>query len=78
MKNRLYLAWFTTITTTLVALNAPSMAWAHPGHGETDSGPAHYLLEPVHSIMFTGMIVCGIAVTAFMLATKTQQPSQSE
>ena len=38
-------------------------AWAHPGHGVTDSqGPAHYLIEPLHvlPVLLLGLAIGGV------------------
>ncbi len=69
MTKRFFAAWFTTFAT----LSVPTFVWGHPGHGVVDSGPAHYVLEPVHAFSIACAIALGIAVTVPMLATKIQR-----
>ena len=70
---------FSSALLTLIAtLNVPTMVWGHPGHGDVASGPAHYVLEPVHALSIAGAVVLGITVSAFLVATKMQPRSVGE
>ncbi len=48
------------------------LAWAHPGHGVSDpAGPAHYVLEPLHSlpIVLIALGIVGVCGGARLLRT---------
>ena len=78
MTKRFSGALLTIIATLFATLGLPTIGWAHPGHGDVASGPTHYVLEPVHAFSIAGAIVLGIAVAAFMFATKMQQRTEGE
>ena len=48
----------------LVIVALPTLAFAHPGHGETDPGTwRHYLTEPVHAVTLAVIAVAAVAIS---------------
>lgn len=66
------------LVTAFMSLGLPTVLWAHPGHGETPTGAAHYLLEPVHASSLAIVISLGIAAVFLVAATKMQHRSTGD
>ncbi len=52
---------------------SPHVAFAHPGHGSVESGPAHYVLEPVHAVAIAAAFGIAIALTGFAVMCQIQR-----
>ncbi len=55
----------------------PQFAIAHPGHGTTQSGPAHYVLEPVHGMPIAAVLAIAIAIAGVLVVMKTHRKTQN-
>ena len=56
---------------TVLFLSSFAAAFAHPGHGSTESGSVMHNLEPIHFIVF--LALAGTAT--FLIAKKAKKKS---
>ncbi len=62
-------ALFTAALFTAAAASLPAAAFAHPGHGATQSASvAHYLLEPVHASALAALLT--LSAISFVLVRR--------
>ncbi|MBY0481360.1 MAG: hypothetical protein K2Q21_08400 [Chitinophagaceae bacterium] len=59
--------------TAALAILVPVLAWAHPGHGETDGYTIiHYFTEPQHAIITLGVLA---AVSIYIVRERRKKRS---
>lgn len=57
----------------LAAVVSPTLAWAHPGHGQTNpESVAHFALEPIHSVPVVALLLA-VAAARLLLARSRRQ-----
>lgn len=56
------------------ALFAPSLAVAHPGHGDVEASSAlHYFAEPEHALLLAAAVGVGVAVAALLRSSRARR-----